>query len=172
MPTLASTMVELIQQIKKALAYWQAWDDRIQIESASLELKGEFKELRGGEGGPKLFELIPIKLSSSGETSTVQTITLKLTPRPLEAMKSASIDLGDELIRALQAIGSAVSEAALGEPPCDLEEGTVTLSFGITEEGGITVIGFGRSGSNSRIQTVTLKLVGAVQQPDTSARHE
>lgn len=166
MPTLASTLVELVQQLKFAISYWKDRDTGVRIEKATLDLKGEFKERLGGDLGGKFFELVPVKLTGTSSNSTIQSISFTLVPSAQQERLADLPDLGEDLKRVLQAIGSAVREAGRGDVPYQLEEGTITLAFGITDDGGITVLGLGASRSTNNVQTVTLKLKGGRQEED------
>jgi len=81
-------------------------------------------------------------------------------PAPEERPELRDGNLGDALVKAIETIRATLAAAADGEDPFVLDESKITIVFGVTSEGDIS-IGVNGSLNDELTQTLTLSLVPA-----------
>lgn len=150
----AVTVVELIQEVKKAVQYAEQ-DGSVKITCIELDVKTVLERTPAGE-----FKWKVLTLSGSNKHAETQTLNLKLEPTPpgdhkaLEQIET----LKDDLITAINAIKSGVNEAERTPPRFTLQAATVEFSFSVTDEGKIVVLGIGAGGKSEEAHSIKLTL--------------
>lgn len=154
----AVSLVEIIRIIKAAVAYVEA-DESIRITQMEINLKTALED--NGQGG---LVVRVLTLGYTVQDSEVQTIQLKLIPDSNDdhGDTDEKHSVEDQLIVAINTIKIGVKEAQAAEPVFQLQEATVELAFGVTEEGKIEVAKFGRSRKGSVTHTIKL----TISRPD------
>ncbi len=99
--------------------------------------------------------IIPLDLSGHYTETDIQTVRLSLVPRESAVELLGSVK--DELAKAINIIVATIEEAAGSEPIFDLSETTITLNFGVTTDGKISIIA-SAGGKRERTHTVQLTL--------------
>lgn len=104
---------------------------------------------------------LQLRLGRKLTRTDLHTVTINLVPPDLKdrvELRAARVE--DLLVEAIERIRAAMVTAAAGDDPFELEESTVELSFGVTEEGNIT-LGFEGNLSDDVSHTLKLRLVAA-----------
>ncbi|HEX2865185.1 MAG TPA: hypothetical protein VHN99_11495 [Deinococcales bacterium] len=160
MANLAATVSGLTALVQNTLARGVAQaGDGVRVTEATVTLKAVFDAAAGG--GADLSALVPLKLGAKVEGKAVHTLEFTLTTE-LPALKGLVLtpeQVSYELGRALDAVRIAARQAAQGPSGLGFKEGKVSLEWGVTEDGEITVLGaltFG--GSREAANTLTLAL--------------
>ena len=155
----ANTELEdLIRQIKQAVvdAESDLKNRQISVEKIDLELNSILKEKPGGKFE---FEWGPIKIGGGTDLTNDQVTKIKLTIAPEESeleLMAPKIQKG--LSAAIKLILDAVDHANATSPPFDFKNGSIDLSFGISTEAELKIMGLGVSALESETQKIVLHL--------------
>lgn len=146
------TFLDLVRDVKEAVQYSQKLLEQGGITISRVDLK--LKTILERIGGAK-FKIRPIEISGQYAKTDIETINLSLIPKVPDIELMGSVD--EPLYGAIEAINSAVQEAASSAPAFEFAEATVTLDVGITKEGTVAVVA-GVKGKKVTTHTVTLTL--------------
>ena len=154
----------VVQQVKQAIiqAHVSGPDDDLVVTKVGLQLGNV--SVRGAGIDAKL--QIPVINKDVGggwktEWTSANTVDISLKPPKIAGkVHGLKEDLISDLARAIVVIRSAVRAGASGQPSFELDEATVELAFGVSNNGSITLLAKGEAGKTT---TNTLKLVLAPQ---------
>jgi Trypsin-co-occurring domain 2 len=154
-------LIEAVKQAIKAANVSRATDGRdLQIGSVRLTLHAVATRSYGG-GLNFHIPLIGTEVKLGGKLSRQDTHEIAISmvpPAPEERPELRDGDLGDTLVEAIETIRATLAAAADGEDPLVLDESKITIVFGVTSEGEIS-IGVNGSLNDELTQTLTLSLV-------------
>lgn len=150
----SATVRDLVRDVKKAIQHVQEQLDEHDLIISNVDLEIKTTLTRSGGGEFKL-SIIPLDLSGHYTETDIQTIKLSMVPRESAVELLGSVQ--DELAKAINIIGATIEEAASSEPVFDLSETTITLNFGVTTDGKISIIA-SAGGERERTHTVQLTL--------------
>lgn len=156
-------LIESVKQAIKTANVSRTADGRdLQIGSVRLTLHAVATHSYGG-GLNFHIPLIGTEVKLGVKLSRQDTHEIEISmvpPAPEERPELRDGNLGDVLVEAIETIRVTLAAAAGGEDPFVLEESKVTIVFGVTSEGDIS-IGVNGSLSDELTQTLTLTLVPA-----------
>lgn len=152
MADLDKTARDFIREIKAALQKVQRSLDSeaLSIKKLELELKTTVTKIVGGG-----FSIKIIDLEAHHQREDEQTLTIALVPAADGVDLMAGVS--EELTEAILAIAVAAKEAADTEPKFALDEATISIAVGMTNDGKVKVFVEG-SGSRENTHTATLTL--------------
>lgn len=156
-------LIEAVKQaIKVANVSSSARDRDLRIDSVRLTLHVAATRSYGG-GLNFHVPLIGTEVKLGGKTARqdVHEIEINLVPpAPEERPELRDGGLGPVLVEAIETIRATIAAAAGGDDPFTLNESTITIVFGVTADGDIS-IGVNGSLSDERTQTLVLTLAPA-----------
>lgn len=132
----ASSLVEVVRQIKSALIVAGLFEDNspLEVTKVELEIKTALTKAAGGR-----LNVSVLTAGAQVTSNNVQTIHMTLTPEAAGG-DMVLVPLKHQFVRAFQALRDAIFEAADVAPPFTLEEGVVTLEFFRTTQGTLSVV--------------------------------
>jgi hypothetical protein len=145
----AVTLTYLVRQVKTAIRQLEGT-----LPITEVELQIQVVLTNNSDG---VLELMPVTVGGTVEQSSTQTISLTLIPDRGSASDPKST-VADELRKGIQAIHSAVRDAADEPPKFGLKKGEVTLRIGVSTDGKIKIFGIGASRKDLAEHTVTLRV--------------
>lgn len=152
--TLDERAVSFLKEIKAALLNVQSSlaAESLKIEKLELELKTTVS-YTAGVG----FKIYFIDIDATHKHEDERTITMTLVPS--ESDRADLMEgINEQLVDAIWAIASAAKEAAESAPPYDLDEASVSIALGMTNDGKVAVVVSGeRESTNAHTATITLK---------------
>lgn len=161
---------DVIEAVKRAIraASMSATDEGRDLRVASVGLTLHAIATRSGGAGVTFhvpFIGMEVEFGTKLTARDTHKIEINLTP-PGEQERTELRDggLDDALVEAIETVRAAVASAAGGDDPFILRDATVTISFGVTAQGAISV-GVNGSLSNEISHTLRLGLAPA------AARH-
>jgi hypothetical protein len=156
-------LIEAVKQAIKATNVSRATDGRdLQIGSVRLTLHAVATRSYGG-GLNFHIPLIGTEVKLGGKLSRQDTHEIEISmvpPAPEERPELRDGNLSDALVEAIETIRATLAAAADGEDPFVLKESKITIVFGVTAEGDIS-IGVNGSLNDEITQTLALSLVPA-----------
>jgi Trypsin-co-occurring domain 2 len=150
----------IVAQIKRAILALEedtpAGGSSLSITSADLTLNAVVTK---DVGGNLKFKLFGHDFGAGVDLSKAdtQTIELKLTPVPDEAVVFGIEEVSTKLVNAMRAIRASVAKAAASPPRFDLDEASIELNFQIDKDGTIDFILAGEA-KTTNVQTIKLAL--------------
>ncbi|WP_199511214.1 trypco2 family protein [Nucisporomicrobium flavum] len=156
-------VIGTVKEVIVAAGMSQAQPGR-DLRVAGVELTLHTVVTRSGGGGvdfrvPVLG--LQLRLGRKLTRTDLHTVTISLVPPDLrDRVELRGVALQDALVEAIERIRAAVRSAATGDDPFELEESTVEMSFGVTDEGSIA-LGFEGNLSDDISHTLKLRLVAA-----------
>jgi hypothetical protein len=107
------------------------------------------------------------------ERSATSTITLNLEAPPLVQGSAQGlvpkVSISDDLVEAINVIRAGILAGATGTPKFEPKASTVELAFGVTKEGGLSLVASAdRSKTTTNTLTLTLAPKAAATPPPTS----
>jgi Trypsin-co-occurring domain 2 len=156
-------LIEAVKQAIKVANVSRTTDGRdLQIGSVRLTLHAVATRSYGG-GLNFRIPLIGTEVNLGGKLSRQDTHKIEINmvpPAPKVRPELRDSNLGDAVVEAIETIRAALAAAAEGEDPFVLEESKITIVFGVTSEGDISV-GVNGSLNDELTQSLTLSLVPA-----------
>lgn len=156
-------LIGAVKQAIKAANVSRATDGRdLQIGSVRLTLHAVATRSYGG-GLNFQIPLIGTEVKLGGRLSRQDTHEIEISmvpPAPEERPELRDGNLSDALVEAIETIRATLAAAADGEEPFVLTESKITIGFGVTAEGDIS-IGVNGSLNDEITQTLALSLVPA-----------
>jgi hypothetical protein len=156
-------LIETVKQAIKAANVSRTTDDRdLQVGSVRLILHAIATRSYGG-GLNFQIPLIGTEVKLGGKLSRQNTHEIEISlvpPTPEKRPELRDGDLGDVLVEAIETIRATLVAAANGDDPFILKDSKITIIFGVTTEGNIS-IGVNGGLNNELTQTLTLSLVPA-----------
>jgi hypothetical protein len=154
-------LVEAIKQAIKAANVSSATPDRdLRIGSVRLLLHAVATRSYGG-GLNFHVPLIGTEVKLGGKLTRHDTHEIEISlvpPAPAERPELRDGDLGSVLVEAIGTIRATLAAAASGEDPFILDESTIKIAFGVTQDGDIS-IGVNGSLSSELTQALVISLV-------------
>lgn len=155
---------EVLEQVRQGfyLVAKESGSDLVPLKGVELTLNTVLEWT--AKFGPKFkipFVDIEVDLSHTSTRSQVHTVTIKL-KRPsagLDERWTAPSDLPTTLADGLRTIRDAVKAAAAGDPPLELDEGSLKLQFGVGHDDTAKLIVFEAGRKSAWTHTLTV-LVG------------
>jgi Trypsin-co-occurring domain 2 len=156
-------VIEAVKHAIKAANVSRTADGRdLQIGSVRLTLHAV--AIRSYGGGLNFhIPLIGTEVKLGGKLSRQDTHEIEISmvpPAPEERPELRDGNLDDALVEAIETIRATLAAAAGGEDPFVLDESKITIVFGVTSEGNIS-IGVNGSLNDELTQTLALSLVPA-----------
>jgi Trypsin-co-occurring domain 2 len=156
-------LIEAVKQAIKTANVSRTTNGRdLQINSVRLTLHAIATRSYGG-GLNFHIPLIGTEVKLGGKLSRHDTHEIEISmvpPAQEERPELRDGNLDDALVEAIETIRATLAAAADGEDPFVLEESKITIVFGVTSEGEIS-IGVNGSLNDELTQTLTLSLVPA-----------
>ena len=156
-------LIETVKQAIKSANVSRTTDDRdLQVKSVRLTLHAIATRSYGG-GLNFQIPLIGTEVKLGGKLSRQDTHEIEISmvpPAPEKRPELRDGNLGDALVEAIETIRATLVAAAEGEDPFILKESKITIIFGVTAEGTIS-IGLNGSLNDELTQTLALSLVPA-----------
>ena len=156
-------LIEAVKQAVKAANVSRTTDGRdLEIGSVRLTLHAVATRSYGG-GLNFRIPLIGTEINLGGKLSRQDTHEIEISmvpPAPKERPELRDGNLSYALVEAIETIRAALFAAAGGEDPFVLKESKVTIVFGVTSEGDIS-IGVNGSLNDELTQSLALSLVPA-----------
>jgi NTP-dependent ternary system trypsin peptidase co-occuring protein len=156
-------LIQAVKQAIKAANVSRTTHDRdLRIRSARLTLHAVATRSYGG-GLNFQIPFIGTEIKMGGKLSRQDTHEIEIIlvpPAPEERPELRDGDIGTVLVEAIETIRATLAAASGGEDPFVLDEGTITIAFGVTADGDIS-IGVNGSLSDELTQTLALALISA-----------
>ncbi|GAA2476333.1 trypco2 family protein [Winogradskya humida] len=160
------TVAELIATVKEVIvaANLSATQPGRDLRVASIEITLHTLATRTA-GGVADFRIpvlgLQVKLGRTISRTDLHTLTITLRPpAPARTVELRGPALDEILVEAIERVRTAVATAAQGDDPFELGESTIDITFGITQEGSIT-LGFEGNLTDDVSHTLKLRLVPA-----------
>jgi hypothetical protein len=137
-------VAELVATIKDAikLANISTTDTGRDLRVSSIELALHTVAVAGSGGGIDFrVPFLGMKLKIGGSVARSDTHTVNITleaPKPDRSHEVRDAEIETVLVDAIETIRSVIGQAAQGDDPFLLKNGTVDLSFAVTKQGTIT----------------------------------
>lgn len=131
------------------------------------------QDLSAGANAQWTVPVVGLGLSAKAniDTGATSTITLQLVPpMPVQGAVQAlvpRVNVADDLVEAIEVIKAGVLAGATGDPPFELAEASVALSFVVTVSGGISLVA---SAERSKATTHTLTLTLSPHQSEVVSK--
>ena len=131
---------------------------RARVKDATVKVKAVFESHAGGEAD--ISELVPLKLNANLANTAVHTLEMTLTTEPVKSLVGIDPqDVAYSLGRAIDAVRISVHQAAAGKAGLSFKSATVSIEFGVTEKGEISVLkAFSAGASRENANSITLTL--------------
>lgn len=148
----------IVQQIKTAIvdAEDELAERKVLIQKVDLEINSVLKESPGGKFE---FDWGPIKLGGGTSLSNNQITKIKITISPQESeLELMAPKVQEGLSAAIDQVLRVVDDATSNGPAFDFESGAIELSFGVSKDAEIKVMGLGTSASETETHKIVLHL--------------
>jgi len=154
-----NSVAGILETLEKALAlvHKRTKDLKISLARATISLKVASK--RDTSAKVDLGAWVPVTLGSDYSGEMIQSMIFSLVPA------GGRLDLGggelNESTLADSIIGLAKEIASINSRVFNLDEASVSLEFGVSQDGGVTVIGLGhtRAGTNTHRLDLTFRRI-------------
>jgi Trypsin-co-occurring domain 2 len=159
------TLIDAVKQaVKRAGVSRSSSQGDLRVESVQLVLQAIASKAAGGALDFRI-PFIGMKLRAgtkvTGQDTQTIDMTLKPPAQPTRVVRSGNVE--DALVDAIVTIRTAMAQAAAGDDPWFLSDGTVDITFGVTKEGSISL---GADGELANEVKQTLRLSLAPPSPN------